>query len=171
MIQNVLIIKIAAIGDVAKALPLLTFFKEKNPDVKITWVVGRIAAPLVVATGLVDRVITVDEKRLFRGSVWQKGKEVVAVWKKLLMHSFDLVITAHPDPRYLWLARGVRKREHRYFSRKQERPSPIPGRCRTQEYLRLCGAENTYAYSFPKLRAPEELRWFAERVYHLAASL
>ncbi len=154
-----LIIKIAAIGDVIAALPLLTSFRKQNPEIKITWVVGKVASSLVAATGLVDRLILIDERKLFCGNLWQKGVEVLGLWKKLSLFSFDLVLTAHPDPRYLWLARGVRKTMHRHFSRKQKPPSPASGACRSREYLRLASLEEDHPLIFPKIQCtlPEHL--------------
>ncbi|HSX10422.1 MAG TPA: glycosyltransferase family 9 protein [Chlamydiales bacterium] len=149
----ILIIKIGAIGDVVMALPMLTYLRKKYPSAAITWVCGKIAAPLIAATGMVDHLLQVDEKLLSRGRI----RFLFTVWKQLFGKSFDLVITAHPDPRYRWISAFCRKREHRFFDRLQKRPFPIPGRYHLDEYVRLAGAFEEPIVErppFPKLKIP-----------------
>jgi heptosyltransferase-2 len=116
--MRILIVKIGAIGDVVMAMNMLGQGHE------ITWVCGKTVAPLL--RGLTE-LIEVDEKRLLTGK-W-KVVALVALWWKLLGRSFDLVITAHPDPRYQWITKFVRAKE-----RKVWKPS---GRYHGDEYREL----------------------------------
>ncbi len=45
--RTVLIVKLAAVGDVVMALPMVTALRAEDPDIRITWMCGRKAAPLV----------------------------------------------------------------------------------------------------------------------------
>lgn len=135
-------------------LPLLSLLREKNPNAEIDWVTCGLTAPLVQATNLVQHVYTVDEKKVFQGSFWQKGREVIKLWKKLLPFSYDLVLTAHPDSRYRLLTLPIFKKKHSFLSRTRKRPNPLSGRYHPEEYLRLVLGENcasVYSHRFPKI--------------------
>lgn len=150
---EILIVKIGAIGDVVMALPMLSHLRNQHPLAKITWVSGRIPAPLIAATGLVDQLLEVDEKLLFQGGITGRIKALFKLWKYLFGKSFDLVITAHPDPRYRLISCFSRKKTHRFFNRRQKRPSPIPGRYHLNEYLNLVTSSKESA-ALPKLKLP-----------------
>lgn len=142
MVQSILIVKIGAIGDVVMSLPMLSFFREKYPTANITWVCGKTVAPLIEATALVDELISIDENRLYQG--WA----LIKLWRVLLFRSFDLVITAHADPRYRLISLFCRKRVHRTFNRTE--------RYHVHEYVRLaCPDEGTIAPPFPKIHLPK----------------
>lgn len=113
-------------------LPLLPLLRKQHPEIEITWVCGRIAAPLVKATALVDRLLLVDEHPLFKGSLWCKGGEVIRLWKQLFFASFDQVILAHPDFRFRLLTLLVRGKKRCRFAPTQQRPC-------TEQYLELLG--------------------------------
>lgn len=148
---KILIIKIGAIGDVVMALPMLSHLRTQHPDANITWVCGQSAAPLVEATGMVDRLIRVDEKLLFQGGFMGRIKALFKLWALLFGKSFDLAITAHPDPRYRLLSAFCRKKQHKCLNRRQERPFPIPGRYHLDEYVRLAGSLGEPIPSSPPL--------------------
>lgn len=133
--RRILIVKIAAIGDVIMATSLLTHLREHEKNAHITWVCGTTSAPLLKALGLVDELIEVDEAALFKGSLLDKVKAFYKLWKTLKLRFFDLILTAHSDPRYRLLSLFARTPNHRFFSRKNR--SPLPGRDHSQEYLHL----------------------------------
>ena len=150
------------------SLPLLPALRKKYPSVSISWVTGKIAAPLIQATGLVDHLHTIDESQLLTGSFCQQSKQVFSLWKRLFAFSYDLVITAHVDPRYRLLTLPIRKKQHHFFCRKKKRPSPVPGRNRSEEYINLALGEhcgNPSDFSFPHLSTslPEHLRSVADK--------
>lgn len=148
--KKVLVVKIGAIGDVVMALPMLTYLKEQH--FHVTWICGRIVAPLLEATKLIDELIIVEEKKLLKGSLSQKLGNLFKIWFQLQRRPFDLVITGHADPRYRLISRFVKAKERRSFSRENERHFPLPGRYHGNEYLRLAtGVEgpNAQELKFP----------------------
>ncbi len=111
---------------------------ESLKDAEITWVCGYAAAPLI--QDWVDRLILVDERQLLKGNVFSKVRVVLGVWKALFLHSFDLILTAHPDVRYQLLTLLCRGKRRRRFQRH-------PGRYHGYEYLQLAEAKT---YEMPK---------------------
>jgi heptosyltransferase-2 len=155
MIQSILIVKIGAIGDVVMSLPMLSLLREKHPDAFITWVCGETVTPLIEATSLVNRIISVNEKKLFQSGLRIRLLTLLKLWRELFFQSFDLVITAHSDARYRIISFFCRKKQHRFFDRKGKRPFPVPGRYHLNEYVRLANPNegpNSPVPSFPKLR-------------------
>lgn len=139
-IQRVLILKIGAIGDVAMSLALLSELK----DAEVDWVCGQIPAPLVAATQRVRKLILVDEKKLFKGTFFQKICEVIKVWKQLIFHSYDLILLCHPDSRFRLLSLPIRCKEQRIFT-------PPSGMFHPKAYLRLLKKTDV---EFPSLHCP-----------------
>ena len=155
--MKILIVKIAAIGDVVMALPLLTHIRSRYPQGHITWICGKQVRPLLNATGLVDRLISIDESSLYKGSAFRRFWSVLRVWFQIAGGSYDLCITGHPDPRYRWISFPIFCKERRFFDRLDGRSNPVPGRYHANEYFRLLTgmeiSENT-APVFPKLVLP-----------------
>ena len=63
--KNILIIKIGAIGDIIMALPTLSSIKQNHPNCKVTWVCGAIVEPILKCMPDLDRIISIDEKKIF----------------------------------------------------------------------------------------------------------
>lgn len=139
---EILIVKIAALGDVVMALTMLPAIEKHYPQARVTWLTAKQTAPLVQATGKVHQVIAVDEEPLLAGNRAQKIEAMLRLWIDLAGRRFDLIVTAHPDPRYRWLTRPLAAAERRGFSRRQgQRPFPVPGRYHGDEYARLITGE------------------------------
>jgi ADP-heptose:LPS heptosyltransferase len=66
MAPEILIIRLSALGDVVHTLPVAAAIKRYKPEAKITWVVERLAAPLLLNNPAVDRVIVFPGKSLFK---------------------------------------------------------------------------------------------------------
>lgn len=105
-----LIVRIAALGDVARATTLVTRIRDSDPTANVTWVVGGAFEPLLREVPGIDRIVTVDERRLYTGHATTRILEVVLLWLRLAAQRFDTVILAHPDPRYDHLVSGVRRK-------------------------------------------------------------
>ena len=151
---RVLVIKLAAIGDVVMAMPLLPALRKKYPEGRISWVCGAQAAPLLRATGLVDELIEIDERKLLSGSLLAKVAALLGVWSKIAGRPFDLVLTVHTDPRYRLLTWPVFCRDKRSWQRGIH---PVPGRYHAQECLRLLDREEgaiVRKLEFPSLQLP-----------------
>ena len=58
---SVLIVKLAAIGDVAMALPMVTALRARDPGARVAWLAGATVAPLLRAVDGVDEVLVVDD--------------------------------------------------------------------------------------------------------------
>jgi heptosyltransferase II len=151
VLTKILIVKIGAIGDVALSLSMLDAFQGSE----ITWVVGGSSNSLLQSTGRVLHLITVDELKLVEGSLISKTLEVLKVWRHLFFKKFDLVITAHPDPRYRLLSLLSFKKEHRYFIRGKN-AFPVSGVFHGLHYLQLAlgRAYNDQQILWPKLDLP-----------------
>ena len=134
--QSYLIIKIAAIGDVVMALPMLEAIRKKSPNAHITWVCGKIVKELLTNFSI-DELIVVDEAKLLKGSKAEKIFEVLKVWKKIAFRDFDYVALGHADTRYKILTALTRTSHFKRFSHEVGRVCPIPGRHHSDEYVRL----------------------------------
>ena len=40
-IKHICIIRLSALGDVTHVLPVISTLKDYNPDIKITWIIGK----------------------------------------------------------------------------------------------------------------------------------
>ena len=75
--MNILIVKLAALGDVLRTTCLLEPLRRRYPDAKITWVTAASAAPLLANNPWLARVLSLEEARLEK--------------------SFDLVLSLEED--------------------------------------------------------------------------
>ncbi len=89
--KRILIVKLAAIGDVLRTTPLLRGLKRAHPQSHVTWVVDKEAHPLLKYNPYIDRLLTFD----FPSTL------------PLEMESFDLVVGLEKEPRGAALASRV----------------------------------------------------------------
>lgn len=134
--KKYLIVKIAAIGDVVMALPLIREIRRREPDAYITWVCGQSVKPLFENLP-VDELLVIDEKKLLRGNKLEKFSVVLALWKKIAFRKFDLIALGHADRRYQLLTALTRADRTSAFNHTLGHMCPIPGRHHTDEYVRL----------------------------------
>ena len=80
--ERVLIVKLAAIGDVLRTTSCLVPLKERYPRCHVTWVTRESAVPIVQGNPFVDRVLPVESNYL----------------ELLLSEQFDLMIAPDADP-------------------------------------------------------------------------
>jgi heptosyltransferase-2 len=135
--RSVLIVKLAAIGDVAMALPMITALRSENTQKHITWLCGTIAAPLLRCVDGIEDVIAIDEAAVLAGNRARKAQAVMAAWSALRGKRFDLVLTAHTDSRYRLFGAGVRATERRWLGERGARSRLVAGRYYGDEYVRL----------------------------------
>lgn len=98
--SRVLIIKLAALGDVVRTTPLLRTLPTELGTVHITWVTDQAALPLLVAGGLIDRVFASDDPFLAH---------------LLRVEQFDLALCLDKEPRACALLTAARARSKRGF--------------------------------------------------------
>lgn len=144
-----LIVKLAAIGDVVMALPMVTALRTLAPDCRITWLAGQTSAPLLSHVSAIDEVIPIDDRAILAGSTASKAAAVATAWRVLAGRSFDLVLVAHSDARYQRLAQTVRSSDRRWLGQRAPRPGLLPGRNHTAEYVRLVTGDDTRRTPLP----------------------
>lgn len=134
--KKILIVKLAAIGDVIMALPMLDEIKKEYPDAEVTWVVGK-GAVSIIEMFPVHSVICVDEKKLLTGNNIEKIQTVFSIWRKIAFEQFDLILLAHGDRRYKIITLLTKGLQRGFGEVKSGRKFPIPGRHFIDEYVRL----------------------------------
>lgn len=130
--RRFLIVRVAALGDIAVASTLVSRIRAEHPGAHITWLTGRAGASLVELFG-VDRVIAVDEQRLLRGSLPTRLGQLARAWTALATPRFDRVLLLHNDARYLALVASTWPAK----VRRSRNADLIPGRFRGDELTRL----------------------------------
>lgn len=136
--ERILIIRLAAIGDVVMASSLARRIRDAKPDAHITWLCGETAAPLVECFADVDETMAVDERRLLTGGTFDRVKEVLSSRYQLSTRDFRTAYLLHPDPRYRILTSSLRGTAVIAQKRDRRRPAnPIPGRYLGDEAARL----------------------------------
>jgi ADP-heptose:LPS heptosyltransferase len=97
--ERILIVKLAAIGDVLRTTPLLSGLKRKYPESHITWVSSREALPLLQNNPLIDRLLPLE-------------------WPSILpleVESFDLILGLEKEPPGAALTSKIEAREKKGF--------------------------------------------------------
>ncbi|MEO7359353.1 MAG: glycosyltransferase family 9 protein [Gemmatimonadaceae bacterium] len=150
MTKRVLIVKLAALGDVIMASTLVPAIRARQPDAEITWVVGEGTAPLVKLFSGVDRVISVNENALFKRGKISSMRTIARAWRAV-GRGYELALIAHTDARYTtlgWVA-GANV-THRFADGR----APRRGRWHGAEYLRLLDIdENAVEPPYAEFRA------------------
>ena len=107
--HRILIVKLAAIGDVLRTTCLLPGIHRRWPGAHVTWVTSRGAAPLFEGNALVDRVLTFD------------GPPPI----ELLTEQFDVIINPDAAADACALAHLARGAQHIGFN-VDARGTPLP---------------------------------------------
>ncbi len=91
--MHILIVKLSSIGDVVHALPAAAALRASFPEARLTWVVERIAAPLLIGSPILDEVIVLDtrgwRKRLSDGNTWASIRKQI---KELRQFPVDVAL-------------------------------------------------------------------------------
>lgn len=110
--MKVVVIKIAAIGDILMATPALRALKQEGQAEVLGLLAGRSMRAVVEANPHLDRIHYIDDRRLFRGSFAARAAEVLKAAWRLRRERYDVGLNFHRDWRYnliLWLG-GCRRR-------------------------------------------------------------
>ena len=78
--ERVLIVKLAASGDVLRTTCVLPALRARYPRAQITWITERVSAPLLEDNPLIDRVVARDD-----------------ALERLMIERFDIVFGLDPD--------------------------------------------------------------------------
>ncbi|MCC7442838.1 MAG: glycosyltransferase family 9 protein [Bdellovibrionales bacterium] len=154
--MKVLLLKIGAIGDVVMALPAAAELKRRHPRARLTWVCAAAVAPLLHATGLVDELVTVNERRLYGRSRLARAFEAARTLIRLAGRRFDRVFVPYHDRRYRWLVALTRKDVFRHWGGTDAVNMLIPGRDHAQEYARGLLGDAPTSLPYPRLRSVPE---------------
>jgi heptosyltransferase-2 len=149
--MKVLIVRLAAMGDLVFTSCLLTRIRRELPGAHVTWAVLRPLAELVRHFD-VDQVVEIDPGILADDRMTQM-RAVFAAWARLIPAApFDRVIVAHEDPRYRVLAAPLRAGSYRMLTPTDAgRRNPIAARYAGDEYARLLDTD-------PVSRGPRPVR-------------
>lgn len=138
--KKFIIIKIAAIGDVIMALPMLDEIRYFNKNAHITWVCGKAVYSLLKEFDI-DEIIVVDEKKILSGNKFEKIKEVFKLWGRIAFRCYDSIFIAHADKRYRIITIFSFSKCKKSFSREIGNMLPIFGRHHSDEYARLTAGD------------------------------
>src|SRR5215212_7441080 len=82
--MHVCIVLLTGLGDVVHGLPVVNALKRARPQMRITWVVEPMPAPILQPHDAIDRVVVFDKRRGWRG--------VRALRRKLHGERFDVTL-------------------------------------------------------------------------------
>lgn len=92
-LENILLVRLSAIGDVVNCLPALRLLKKEYPDVRVTWAVERSSASLLEGDRDVDEVFVVKRREWTRGIL--KMENLVSLggaFRALRERGFDVTL-------------------------------------------------------------------------------
>ena len=114
--ENILIVKLSAIGDVIHTLPVLNAVRRHYPRARITWLVEEAAAGLLEGHRSLDRVLVSKRKRWLKGLAGPtRGRyirEALIFIKALRDTRYDMILDLQASLKggiLVGLARGRRK--------------------------------------------------------------
>ena len=134
---KILIVKIGAIGDAVMSLSMINEIDKKYAGSEITWLCGNIISPLIRSIPRINKVVSLNEKKLLTGTKFEQATVIFKVWIKFFLNKFDLVINTQRDKRYDLLVLTTIKKEYRSFTGKDRKNQLIQGRYHAAEYARL----------------------------------
>ena len=100
--MKILVIRLRLIGDVVFTTPLLSGLKRAFPDARLTYLVEREAAAVVLGNPHLDEVIVVPRTRRIR-----RVLDDFRLARRLRAGRYDVVLDLHGGPRSSWLARAT----------------------------------------------------------------
>lgn len=148
---RVVIVKIAALGDVVMASTLVGALRDRWPHAHITWVTGQGLAPLVSRFQGVDTVVAVDDQALLRGRALARASALFKAWRTIGRGPWTLGMVAHTDRRYGALLWSSRVAEVRYFRNGALPRGPRRGVWMGAEYARLTADDARPPSTVPRL--------------------
>jgi heptosyltransferase-2 len=156
--MKILIVRLAAMGDLVFAGSLVTRIRKQMPGAHITWAVSDSLTELVALFD-VDRIIPIRTAML-NGTTAAKASALASACVALArVGPFDRAVIAHEDARYRLLATAARARSVRMLTPDVPRHSnPIPGRYAGDEYARLLDDDTTSRGPLVERFAPPDLR-------------
>jgi ADP-heptose:LPS heptosyltransferase len=103
--QNILIIRLKAIGDILFTLPAIGALREQFPRANITFLTSRENAALLRGFAAVNDVIALDRAALRSGNPRKMGAEFFRLWRRLRGGKFSLAVDFQGFGETAWMAR------------------------------------------------------------------
>ena len=97
--MNVLLIRLRLIGDVVLSTPVIRALRRSFPSARLTYLVEREAAPVVLGNPHLDEILVAGRPR----GAARLREDIRLAWQ-LRRRRFDVVIDMHGGPRSSWLA-------------------------------------------------------------------
>ncbi len=148
-VENILLIRIKAIGDVLLTLPAVAALRENFPHARITFLTSKENAPLLGGFRGVNEVIALDRAALRSGNPRRLLPEFFGLLRRLRAGNFDLVVDFQGNGETAWLTRitGARRRwgtvynpgQGWAYTQRVERSKQIHPARGNLELLRQCG--------------------------------
>jgi ADP-heptose:LPS heptosyltransferase len=105
MAENILLIRLKAIGDVVLTLPTVNAVRENFPSAKITFLTSKENALFVQGFRAVNEVIALDRAALKTGNPLKVAPEFFGLLRRLRAGKFSLVVDLQGFGETAWLAR------------------------------------------------------------------
>ena len=179
--ENILLIRLKAIGDVVLTLPAVHAVRQNFPAAKITFLTSKENVPLLQGFREVNDVIALDRAALRRGNPLKMLAEIFQLLWRLRAGKFDLVVDLHGYGETAWLTRitgaGERWGEIKHasrswaYTRSVEQKSTVHAAKHHLEMLDACGLKIGSVrneFSLPVAAANDARAWFISNRLDLA---
>lgn len=103
--ENILVIRLKAIGDVIFTLPAIGVLREHFPAAKITFLTSKENSSLLRGFREVNEVIALDRAALRSGNLLKMGAEFLGLLRRLRAGKFSLVVDFQGFGETAWLSR------------------------------------------------------------------
>jgi len=111
-LHKIVIIRLSALGDIVNTAVVLQFIKERYPDIKIDWVTEEVFAPLLQNHPLINKVHTLNLKKLKKEKSFSLLKQNV---KELLsLGEYDVILDIQGLLKSAIVARLIGANTHGY---------------------------------------------------------
>lgn len=88
---RILIIRLSAIGDVVRALPVLHVLRENMPEATIDWVVESKAAAVLEGHPYLDNLFVFER----RPGMWESIRAFAGICRQVRAHQYDMAVDVH----------------------------------------------------------------------------
>jgi len=151
------------------ALSMLHEIDQKYPGAEITWICGKIIAPLINSIERINKTIVIDDYKLLKGNLPDRLIVIFGVWFKLAFKKYDIVINAYRNKSYEILTLASFKKVLKSFSGSDRKNQMVLGRYHAAEYARLIHEIDDWKIHepvIPKVNPPvnDEIKILLEKI-------
>jgi len=102
--KRTIIFKLGALGDLLLATPAVRAYKESFSKSNVTFIIGKSNRSVVANNVYIDNLISIDDKKILRGSFINKLSEAYRLIKIIRSLKADEIFILHRDWRYNFLS-------------------------------------------------------------------